>query len=185
MSGKSWSDLVDEWLSEPEQCCVEWKLNLSDPERIGEYISAMANAAALEGRDCGYVVWGIDNGSREPIGTAFEPSSARAVGNQALIMWLAACLRPSVAFEFESIQHRGVKLVVLTVPRATHTPVSFKDFEYLRVDSHVVKANRHPERLRLLWQRLSQPFPRQGSKSLSIDRSRPFPRSSPRGRARS
>lgn len=151
-----WEERLDRWLAEPEQCCVEWKRNMADAERIGEYLSAMANSAALEGRSHGYVVWGIDDVSREPVGTTFEPRTAKAAGNQALMLWLSSCLRPAVPFEFDSIDYRGFRLVVLSVPRATHTPVSFKDFEYLRVDSHVVKANRHQERLRLLWQRLSQ-----------------------------
>lgn len=156
MSGENWEGLVDEWLSGPESSCVEWKQNNANPEQVGEYISAMANMAALEGRDFGYIVWGVDNDSRAAIGTEFEPRTARGVGNQALIMWLASCLRPSVAFEFDAILYRGVRLVVLKVPRASHTPVSFKDFEYLRIDSHIVKANRHPERLRMLWERVSR-----------------------------
>jgi len=34
-----------------EQAVVEFKLNLSDPDKIGAYLSGLANAAALQGRD--------------------------------------------------------------------------------------------------------------------------------------
>ena len=35
---------------------VEFKVNNSNPEEIGEYISAIANSAALDGRDRGYII---------------------------------------------------------------------------------------------------------------------------------
>lgn len=34
---------------------VEFKENYNDPVEIGEYISALSNAAALAGRSCGYM----------------------------------------------------------------------------------------------------------------------------------
>ena len=35
---------------------VKFKLNHAVPEDIGEYISALANAAALHGKNSGYIV---------------------------------------------------------------------------------------------------------------------------------
>ena len=158
MNDVGWEVLLQEWLNGPEQPCVEWKRNNADPERIGEYISALANTAALEGRPCGYMVWGIDDVTRGIVGTTFDPHMTKAHGNQALILWLTSQLHPSVPFEFHPFVSQGQRMLALKVPRAAHTPVRFKDFEYLRVDSHVVKGNRHPERMRLLWQRLSHPL---------------------------
>jgi ATP-dependent DNA helicase RecG len=37
---------------------VEFKHNNADPEAIGEYISALANSAALAGKANAYLVWG-------------------------------------------------------------------------------------------------------------------------------
>lgn len=37
---------------------VEFKANYADPHEIGEYISALSNAAALCGKTNGYLVWG-------------------------------------------------------------------------------------------------------------------------------
>lgn len=37
---------------------VEFKHNNKDPEMIGEYISALSNTAALEGKKDAYIVWG-------------------------------------------------------------------------------------------------------------------------------
>ena len=38
---------------------VEFKENYRRPERVGEYLSALANSAALHGQSHGYVLWGI------------------------------------------------------------------------------------------------------------------------------
>lgn len=38
---------------------IEFKENNSNPEEIGEYLSALSNAAALNGKANAYLVWGI------------------------------------------------------------------------------------------------------------------------------
>ena len=42
-------------------------------------------------------------------------------------------------------------VVVLEIPAASHTPVSFKDTEYIRVGSYKKKLKGHPEQERALW----------------------------------
>ena len=37
---------------------VEFKVNVGKPQEVGEYISALANSAALVGKAFAYVVWG-------------------------------------------------------------------------------------------------------------------------------
>ncbi len=155
MSEERWRALLADWLTRSEQPCVEWKKNFADPERIGEYISALSNTAALEGRSHGYLVWGIEDATRCVVGTQFDPQEARGPGNQSLMLWLSSCLQPGVAFNFDEVTYQDQRLVVLSVPCAAHTPVAFKDVVFLRIDSHVVRANRHPERLRLLWDKLN------------------------------
>lgn len=65
---------------------LEFKHN-DDPHTIGEYISALANAAALDGEPCGYMVWGIEDGTHRVLGTRFKPGSAK-IGAQMLDLWL-------------------------------------------------------------------------------------------------
>lgn len=56
-----------------EQAVVEFKSNLLDAERIGAYLSGLANTAALQGRDRAWLVWGVEDGSHQVQGTAFDP----------------------------------------------------------------------------------------------------------------
>ncbi|MDF1615751.1 RNA-binding domain-containing protein [Desulfurivibrio dismutans] len=70
---------------------VEFKHNNDDPEQIGEYLSALANAAALLGKVHAYLVWGVDDNTHEVVGTAFDPISTK-VGNEELESWLLRLL---------------------------------------------------------------------------------------------
>jgi ATP-dependent DNA helicase RecG len=53
---------------------VEFKVDNTNPEDIGEYLSALSNTAALQDKANGYVVWGIKDGTHEVVGTSFKPS---------------------------------------------------------------------------------------------------------------
>ena len=60
-----------------ETAWLEFKENNTDPRVIGRLISAVSNAARLEDRDFGYVVWGVRDAGHAVAGTRFEPSSAK------------------------------------------------------------------------------------------------------------
>lgn len=55
-----------------EQATVEFKENLQDAETIGQYLSALANTAALERK------WGVADGSHQIVGTNFDPYQSRS-----------------------------------------------------------------------------------------------------------
>jgi len=53
---------LNELLALPQESeWVEFKHNNTDPQMIGEYFSALSNAAALHRQPHGYVVWGIED----------------------------------------------------------------------------------------------------------------------------
>lgn len=134
---------------------VELKNNNDEAHAIGEYLSALANAAALDGEPFGYLVWGIENASRKVLGTAFKPASAKA-GAQLLDLWLHQYLRPKLDFRFDAFEYRGAPVVVLRVPAAVGQPVSFHEVEYIRIHSAKVKLASHPDKEARLWARLNQ-----------------------------
>ncbi|MBS3955068.1 MAG: transcriptional regulator, partial [Methylomicrobium sp.] len=55
---------------------VEFKHNNDDPKLIGEYISALANSAALLGKQAADVVWDVADADHGFPGIAFKPSTA-------------------------------------------------------------------------------------------------------------
>lgn len=134
--------------SETEWC--EWKESNQDPQAIGQYISAISNSAALAGRDVGFVVWGVRSGTRELVGTSFDPASARR-GNQPLKLWLSQNLEPRVDFEFYAGQVRGVPVVLLELQAAPGQPVRFGGTAYIRVGECKTELRKYPERERAIW----------------------------------
>lgn len=129
---------------------LEFKQNNSNPEDIGEHISALGNMAALHGKATGYVVWGVEDGSHKVVGTAFSPATIKK-GNEDLESWLARLLSPRVHFQFHELTHEGHHIVVLEVPRAPGRPIQFQGIEFIRVGSHRQKLKDHPQIEKDLW----------------------------------
>lgn len=54
--------IVKELIEYPREAnWYEFKENWYEPVGIGEYISSLSNAAVLEGKEYGYLVWGVRN----------------------------------------------------------------------------------------------------------------------------
>lgn len=129
---------------------VEFKVNHRQPHAIGQYISALANAAALHGKTHAYLLWGIENGTHVVAGTAFSPTTAKK-GNEPLETWLLRLLQPRIDFRFHEIVADGQRVVLLEIDRASHHPVAFEGVEYIRVSSTTRKLKDYPEKERTLW----------------------------------
>ena len=140
---------------------VEFKKNNSNPDEIGEYISALANAAAISYKNFAYLVWGVRDEDHEVVGTNFRPHSQRKGGEQ-LESWLSHLLEPQIDFRFFVFSVEDAKqVVILRIPRATHRPVRFKGEESIRVASYKKKLKNFPEKERLLWRIFDEiPFER-------------------------
>ncbi len=128
----------------------EFKLNDAEPKKLGQNISAIANATAISGKSNGYIVWGIQDGDHQIIGTTFKPDSKR-VRKDDLDHWLSQRLNPSIDFRFHTDIVDGKSVVVLLIPRALDRPVRFDNEAYIRVGSHTRNLNHFPEKESLLW----------------------------------
>jgi predicted HTH transcriptional regulator len=129
---------------------VEFKVNDAEPQAIGEYISALANAAALVGKAFAYLVWGVRDQDHAVVGTSFDPHAAR-VGNEELESWLLRLLEPKIDFRFFHAVAEGRPLVLLEIHRAARHPVAFQGQEFIRVGSYKKKLKDFPEKERALW----------------------------------
>ena len=139
---------------------VEFKHNNDNPEEIGEYLSAVANSAALLGKVNGYMLWGVDNHSHDIIGTTFRPAATR-IGNEELENWLLRLLAPKINFHFHEIVIDELPVVLLEIGAAFRHPVRFRNQEFIRVGSYKKNLKEHPEKERDLWRVFDQtPFER-------------------------
>lgn len=143
--------IIQELLAEGnEMPWLEFKANHTKAEEIGKYISALANSAALNQRNFGYLVWGVDDKSRALIGTTFNPHQER-IGNEELESWLLGKLRPRVNFSFNIAHIDGMRVVLLRVERATTQPVQFQNVDYIRIGTTTRSLKDFPEKERALW----------------------------------
>jgi len=146
--------LIDRLRALPTE--TEWfelKRNRYEPQQLGEYLSALANAACLAGQPRGYLVFGIDDATHEVVGTDFDPYATKAKGNQDLLPWLAAGLRPNTGFEPHVVAHPGGRVVLFEVGPANGEPVGFYGTPYIRVGASKTELGKHPEKARALWTR--------------------------------
>ena len=143
--------LVNELCKLPKEVgWVEFKENMAAPDEIGEYLSALSNAAALNGKANAYLVWGIRDGTHEVVGTNFKPNQAKK-GNEELENWLLRLLNPRLHFRFYTFDYKDKPLVLLEIPRATGKPTQFSGIEFVRVGSYRQKLKDHPQLERNLW----------------------------------
>src|SRR5262245_11065199 len=159
MTSEQLQDKLQELLALPQETeWAEFKHNNSDPQMIGEYLSALSNSAALEGQPFGYIVWGIEDGTRNIVGTSFKPRSQKGVGNEDLEPWLNKLLAPKVNFRIFEFEANGLPVVMFQIQAANSAPVAFGGRRYVRVGSHKKPLAEHPERERQLWLLLSGPM---------------------------
>ncbi len=143
--------LVDRLRALPgENEWVEFKANNAAPDEIGEYISCLANSAALSGQDTAFMIWGIQDDDHAVVGTLFRPTDSK-VGNEDLRAWLVRLLDPNVDFSFHSVQIGDAPVVVLRVDAASKLPVTFKHKGYIRIGSYKKPLDQHADHQRRLW----------------------------------
>ena len=144
-------DLVRELGTLPNETdCVEFKVNNAQPQTIGQYISALANAAALHDKEHAHLIWGIEDKTHAVEGTDFSPATTK-MGNEPLETWLLQRLNPRIDFRFYEVTVDGQRIVLLEIAPASHQPVAFDGDEFIRVGSTRRRLKDYPEKERALW----------------------------------
>lgn len=127
-----------------EQEWFEFKENWFQPEALGEYVSALSNAAAFHHKKYAFFVWGVNDETHEITGTTFNQY---CVYNQEPYQnFLARSLFPSINFSFKESEIEGKRVVVLIIPAATEVPTAFKEKRYLRIGSSKCSIKDYPKR---------------------------------------
>ncbi|MBE9061310.1 ATP-binding protein [cf. Phormidesmis sp. LEGE 11477] len=152
-------NLVRELCKRPKETeWIEFKVNNDNPQEIGEYISALANAAALANRPRAYLIWRIQDENHRVVGTRFVPSTTKK-GNEELESWLLRLLEPKINFQFFEVTVDDQPVVLLEIAAANRHPVRFSGQAYIRVGTAKKNLKAFQEKERALWRSLDQtPF---------------------------
>lgn len=132
---------------------VEFKLNFHSNEEIGERISALANGACLNKKQCGFLVFGIEDKTHNIKGTSFKVKSATK-GKEELENWLIQRLDPRIDFKtFEFFYSEGIRISMYVIPAAVNRPVKFTNQAYIRVGSYTRLLKDFPDKEAKIWNR--------------------------------
>lgn len=149
--------LVNDILANADESnLVEFKKDNIGPKLIAKLCSALSNAARVANQDFAYVLWGIDDATKQVVGTEFNPDQA-VVGNTVLQLWLSQHLSPVPVLSFRRVDHSRGRVVMLEIPAATVAPVCFDSIAYIRIGSATPKLSDHPEQFQRLIDHL-RPF---------------------------
>ena len=135
---------------------IEYKTNYPANHfyhEIGEYISALSNAAAYCKTEQAYMIWGVDDKSKKIVGTNFNYNIN--VKGEPFKHYLSRMLHPKISFKFEEIEYKGKRIVLLTVPAAVLGPTDFDKVRYFRIGSSKVDIRDHFYDEKELWRILS------------------------------
>ncbi len=128
------------------------KVDNSNPQSIGEYISALSNSANIENKEYAYLGFGIEDKTHKIVGTNFNPRNTK-IGNQELINWLSTQLNPKIDFKIIENTIDNKKIVIFQIEATQSRPVAFKGTEYIRIGSYKKRLKEHPEKERKIWQK--------------------------------
>lgn len=128
------TDLIATWENE----VVEFKeaSNDYDTDKIGRYFSALANEANLRDTDAGWLVFGVNNKTREVVGTNYRPERERLDG---LKHQIAQGADPSTTFrQIHEVDVDGKRVVMLEIPPAPRgIPIAWQGQTYARAGESV------------------------------------------------
>ena len=128
------TDLIATWENE----VVEFKeaSNDYDTDKIGRYFSALANEANLRNADAGWLVFGVNNKTRDVVGTNYRPERERLDG---LKHQIAQGADPSTTFrQIHEVDVDGKRVVMLEIPPAPRgIPIAWQGQTYARAGESV------------------------------------------------
>lgn len=125
-----------------EQEWFEFKENWFEIQQLGEYISAISNAAAYLGKKNGYFIWGVNDKTHDIVGTEFNYYGNYK--NEPMQNFLARNLNPKINFKFAELYIERNRVVVLTIPAAKDIPTSFNEKRYIRIGSSRANLSDYP-----------------------------------------
>ena len=143
--------LLRRLVKEPaESDWLEFKQNNNDPEVIGSWISACANAAILAGKERAFMVFGVQNVTRTLLGTTVNLSAMKK-GAENFVNWISRVIEPRLMMEFLDFKHNGLQFAILAIEPTYDRPVKFLGTEYIRIGENIKKLAEFPDHERSVW----------------------------------
>lgn len=135
----------------------EFKEKWFEPVALGQYVSALSNAAAMAGREEAYFVWGVNDKTHSLTGSDFD--QYQEYKGEPYQNYLNRNLAPKIKLEFIEGVMDGRRFVILVIGAASDVPVGFAGQRYGRVGSSKVCLKDNPKLERRLFKILDRGYP--------------------------
>lgn len=156
MNTEDLDHLINELRALPKESeWVEFKGNNKKPETLGKNISALSNAALLEGKRYGYIVFGIEDNTHHIIGTDFNPDTTKIKG-QEIENYIATQLQPRTTFKIFKQTVDDKPIVIFQINTPIGHPLRYKGIAYIRVGSYTKELKDHADKEARLWKKLNK-----------------------------
>jgi len=120
------TDLLEKMLDLPKETeWLEFKVNNYDENTIGKLLSALSNAALIDNKEHGYLVYGVEDESHAVVGTKTFISDLK-IGNQDIEPWLSSMLVPRIDFRVYDFKYKDKQISIIEIPAAINGPVKFE-----------------------------------------------------------
>ncbi len=126
---------------------LDWCVYSQETDGIGEYISALSNAAALTGEPYGYMIWGVDTKTHEIVGTTYEGQDKESLNKNVF---------PAIQLRFDEDEINGKRVVVLFIPAAKIAPTAYNGVKFVRISESNENISKYPDREAALFYVLHQ-----------------------------
>ena len=151
MTNEELKALLDELLKQGKELeWLEFKLgDATDNQRLGKYISGLANAANFNNVPFAYLVFGVKDNSLEIVGTKFNYLNRKEKGSE-LDFYIRRNLSPSIQFEHFPCDYNGKPIQIFKIPAAQNIPIMFENEAYIRVASSLTELKKYSDRMRYI-----------------------------------
>lgn len=156
MNKEDIAQLIKELRALPKESeWVEFKSNNWNPDKLGSNISALSNAALLEGKRHGYIVYGIEDKTHSIIGTDFNPDKHKIKG-QEIENYISTQLQPRTSFKILKHSIDDKSIVIFQINTPIGHPLRYKGIAYIRMGSYTKALKDHVDKESRLWKKLNK-----------------------------
>ncbi len=140
---------------------LEFKMNLSDPEKIAETICALSNASCIKKEPYGYIIWWVAD-KKDIIWTDLDIVSQKITGKiwktqgVNLRQWLQTQFKEQISIDLIDIVYKTKVIRAIKIQSAQWgRPTLYNNIPYVRIvageDAHNDNGNNHPELLKQIY----------------------------------
>jgi len=129
---------------------IEAKNSLPDKEQIGKTLSALSNSASYHNQEYAYIIWGIENGTWDVIGTEFDIEKESQGKKGFILPQIIDAFNHGVEIARGAFGIDGRRLFVLRIKNSGNDPLYFNKIAYIRIGEVNDELSDHPEILKFL-----------------------------------